>query len=198
MNRLKKLRKEKKLTQDELCLKLSEFYKDDSDFKTISKMNISNWENGKHEIKQDKAKYLANYFGVPVSYLLGLEDMTIRDSLTTLAGMQNGKIVPDPDFINKESQKQKELFDNIRIQMNYENKRLKLIDIEKNQERAKILLNLVHDFQLDIYKNLLNRETELSQNEEVAVDKMLSDLKIYSDEFLDLIKLISEARKNLR
>lgn len=60
MNRLKELRQEKKLTQEELG-KLFE----------VSKMNISNWENGKHEIKSDKAKILADYFKVSVGFLLG-------------------------------------------------------------------------------------------------------------------------------
>ena len=51
MNRLKELRQERKLTQDELCKNLVEFYENDTSFKPISKMNISNWENGKHVIK---------------------------------------------------------------------------------------------------------------------------------------------------
>ena len=73
MNRLKELRQERKLTQDELCKNLVEFYENDTSFKPISKMNISNWENGKHEIKPDKAEKLAKYFGVTVPYLLGYE-----------------------------------------------------------------------------------------------------------------------------
>lgn len=74
MNRLKELRQERKLTQDELCKNLVEFYENDTSFKPISKMNISNWENGKHEIKPDKAEKLAKYFGVTVPYLLGYEN----------------------------------------------------------------------------------------------------------------------------
>lgn len=62
MNRLKKLRQEKKLTQTELADEIG-----------VTKLSISNWENEKHDIKSDKAQQLADYFGVSVGYLLGLE-----------------------------------------------------------------------------------------------------------------------------
>ena len=63
MNRLKELRKEKGLTQTDLAELLE-----------VTKLTISNWENGKHEIKADKANEIANLFNVPVSYLLGYDD----------------------------------------------------------------------------------------------------------------------------
>ncbi|HFI0084582.1 TPA: helix-turn-helix transcriptional regulator, partial [Streptococcus suis] len=53
MNRLKKLRQEKKLTQEELASEIG-----------VSKMTVSNWENNKHAIKSDKAQALADYFEV--------------------------------------------------------------------------------------------------------------------------------------
>ncbi|AER18816.1 helix-turn-helix transcriptional regulator [Streptococcus suis] len=70
-NRLKALRNAKGLTQDELVLKLNSQI--NSGEKPISKMTVSNWENNKHAIKQDKAKLLADFFGVSVPYLLGYE-----------------------------------------------------------------------------------------------------------------------------
>lgn len=60
MNRLKELRQEKKLTQQELA-----------DMIGTTKLTVSNWENDKHVIKSDKAQALADYFGVSVGYLLG-------------------------------------------------------------------------------------------------------------------------------
>ena len=62
MNRLKKLRQEKKLTQKDLAEIIG-----------VSKLTISRWENGESNIKPDKAQQLADYFGVSVGYLLGLE-----------------------------------------------------------------------------------------------------------------------------
>ncbi|MDG3132603.1 helix-turn-helix domain-containing protein [Streptococcus suis] len=60
MNRLKELRKEKKLSQKEIAKKLS------FPLRTYQRM-----ENGESQIKPDKAEKLADYFGVSVGFLLG-------------------------------------------------------------------------------------------------------------------------------
>lgn len=80
-NRLRELRQENKLTQDELALELNKNLKKGE--KRVSKMTISNWENNKHAIKPDKAQKLAEYFGVPVGYLLGYDtDSGLLDTLS--------------------------------------------------------------------------------------------------------------------
>ncbi|HFR3403539.1 TPA: helix-turn-helix transcriptional regulator [Streptococcus suis] len=63
MNRLKELRKEKKLTQEELAGEIG-----------VSKITILRWENGERQIKPDKAQKLADYFEVEVGYLLGYNE----------------------------------------------------------------------------------------------------------------------------
>lgn len=63
MNRLKELRKEKKLTQKELA-----------DIAEVSKRTIQNWEDGTSNIKPEKAKKLADFFGVSIAHLLGYDD----------------------------------------------------------------------------------------------------------------------------
>ena len=40
----------------------------------VTKLTVSNWENGKHEIKADKANEIAKLFNVSVCYLLGYSD----------------------------------------------------------------------------------------------------------------------------
>lgn len=60
MNRLKELRKEKKLTQKELAEET------DIPYRTLQR-----WENGETDIKSDKAQELADYFGVHIPFLLG-------------------------------------------------------------------------------------------------------------------------------
>ena len=69
MNRLKELRKEKKLTQKELADKIN-----------VSKITVLRWENGERQIKPGKAKALADFFGVSVGYLLGYSDKEERSS----------------------------------------------------------------------------------------------------------------------
>ncbi|HEM3624366.1 TPA: helix-turn-helix transcriptional regulator [Streptococcus suis] len=84
-NRLKALRNKNGLTQDELVSELNSRLNPDE--KAISKMTVSNWENNKHAIKPDKAQKLADYFGVPVGYLLGYED-NLKEALKNLANSE--------------------------------------------------------------------------------------------------------------
>ena len=63
MNRLKELRKIKKMTQQELANIIG-----------VTKLTILRWEKGDRQIKSDKAQQLAEYFNVSVGYLLGYED----------------------------------------------------------------------------------------------------------------------------
>lgn len=71
-NRLKVLRTEKGITQDQLAEVINKRLKENE--KPISKMVISNWENNKHTIKPEKAQILADFFGISVSSLLGYGD----------------------------------------------------------------------------------------------------------------------------
>lgn len=80
-NRLKVLRTDRGLTQEELATIINNELKENE--KPVSKMVISNWENNKHTIKQDKAQKLADFFKVPIGYLLGYEsDDVLLDTLT--------------------------------------------------------------------------------------------------------------------
>ncbi|WP_270743799.1 helix-turn-helix domain-containing protein [Streptococcus infantarius] len=68
MNRLKELRKEKGLSQQALANELGVHYR-----------TLQNWENGKSNIKPEKAELLADYFGVSVPYLLGYDTKTLAN-----------------------------------------------------------------------------------------------------------------------
>lgn len=63
-NRIKELREQKHLTQEELAKKIN-----------VTKLTISNWENGKHKIKSDELKEIAKVFGVTIDYLVGDVDV---------------------------------------------------------------------------------------------------------------------------
>ena len=80
-NRLKILRTDEGITQDKLAEIINEKLKENENEKPISKMVISNWENNKHTIKQDKAQQLADYFGVSVGYLLGYDEADQMNNL---------------------------------------------------------------------------------------------------------------------
>ena len=63
MNRIKKLREEKKITQEELAFQLE-----------TSQQRISKLENQQVLMTEDFIIRCAEYFGVSTDYLLGLED----------------------------------------------------------------------------------------------------------------------------
>ena len=68
MSRLKELRQERKLTQQELAKEIG-----------VSKLTILNWEKGEHQIKSEKAQQLADIFGVSVGYLLGFNNDDVTE-----------------------------------------------------------------------------------------------------------------------
>lgn len=62
MNKLRYLREQKNLTLVEVAEKIG-----------VSKLTVLKWEHGTSQISIGKAKRLAEYFGVSVGYLLGLD-----------------------------------------------------------------------------------------------------------------------------
>ena len=64
-NKIKELRKKKKLTQEELAQKIN-----------VTKLTISRWERGERVPKSDKAQQLAEFFEVSVDYLLGYDNVS--------------------------------------------------------------------------------------------------------------------------
>lgn len=65
MNRLRELRKEKKITQEYLAKKIG-----------VEKLTISRWERGIHQIKLDSAEMLCSILGVSLTYLLGIDNVS--------------------------------------------------------------------------------------------------------------------------
>lgn len=60
MNRIKELRKEKKLSQNDLAAAFS-----------VAQNTVSQWETGSREMDASTALKMANFFGVSTDYLLG-------------------------------------------------------------------------------------------------------------------------------
>lgn len=77
MNRLYLLRESRKITRVELA-----------EIIEVSKLTVLKWEHGTSKISRREAKKLADFFGVSVGYLLGL-DTTENDSITDLIAKIN-------------------------------------------------------------------------------------------------------------
>lgn len=78
MNKLKELRKKQGISQKEF-----------SKLQDIPLRTLQSWENGESQIKQKKAKELADFFGVRVGYLLGYESNTDFVSSHVLQAIDN-------------------------------------------------------------------------------------------------------------
>lgn len=63
MNRLKALRKDKKISQSKLSKEIN-----------VNLRTIQRWEDGVNQIKPGKAQQLADYFEVSIGYLLGYDE----------------------------------------------------------------------------------------------------------------------------
>lgn len=63
MNRIKELRKQKKATQEEVAEAIG-----------VTRRGFQKWENGESQITLKNATQLADYFGVPLTYLLNQEE----------------------------------------------------------------------------------------------------------------------------
>ncbi len=70
MNRLKEIRKERNLTQEEL-----------SKIVGVERRTIGYWENGKSSIKPSKVKKLAEALNTSASYLLGTSDKPFQKNI---------------------------------------------------------------------------------------------------------------------
>ncbi|WP_247952581.1 helix-turn-helix domain-containing protein [Streptococcus oralis] len=68
MNRLKELRQKKGDTQEDVAKAMG-----------MTRRGYQKWENEESQIKSEKAKQLADYFGVSVGYLLGYE-MNLKEA----------------------------------------------------------------------------------------------------------------------
>lgn len=77
MNNLRNLREQKNLTLVEVAEKIG-----------VSKLTVLKWEHGTSQISIGKAKRLAEYFGVSVGYLLGL-DTPAKDGIAKLIDKVN-------------------------------------------------------------------------------------------------------------
>ncbi|PIA83742.1 helix-turn-helix domain-containing protein [Streptococcus parauberis] len=94
MHKIKEERKNRKWSQDKLAEEYNKKFKNDDDFKPISKMTISNLENGKHELKIGVAEKFSDLFDVQLSYLLGFTDVrTMQEEVSIMMDEFNSDFI---------------------------------------------------------------------------------------------------------
>jgi transcriptional regulator with XRE-family HTH domain len=87
--KLRELRNERNLTMDELVREMNSKYKTN-----INKGMVSKWENNKGEPRLEHGKYLADFYGVSLDYIIGLvgdyHDHYRNEEIETIAAHNDG------------------------------------------------------------------------------------------------------------
>ena len=164
-NRIKQLRNEHipKLTQENLANEIG-----------VSKLTISRWENEEVQIKPDKAKQLADYFGVPVGYLLGydvvlksIENKTDGDELLSVGDELLS-------ILNQMKWQQHELID------------LSFIDSKDEAEELKTDVKIAIEFLNNIIKAISKGDTA---NTKEYTKRLYQDVEFLNDIYFELCSM---------
>ena len=173
MNRLKELRQKKGDTQEDVAKVMG-----------VTRRGYQKWENGESQIKPEKARQLADYFGVNVAYLLGLEDK--QNILKIIQSNEFKKLLNDIDIekINELGSAYKNVEEHINNPVKYDNfgkgllnhsplymftiEELINADKEKNTNFADILINYIslNDYDKKIAFDLVQKLSERDNEKE--------------------------------
>lgn len=169
MNKLKILRKENNLTQDELAKKIG-----------VNLRTLQKWENGESSIREKNAKKLAKHFGVSVGYLLGYSDFREENDLI--------EKIDETDFFGdgELTENGKEFFSNLDIFLYF-------ALLRHHREQAETIANQIVGayIQKDTDKKLTEKELEIVDNilSYVSEEKQRGDeAMIFLNEVLGVIK----------
>ena len=167
MNRLKELRQKKGDTQEDVAKVMG-----------VTRRGYQKWENGESQIKPEKARQLADYFGVNVAYLLGFEDK--QNILKIIQSNEFKKLLNDIDIekINELGSAYKNVEEHINNPVKYNN-------------FGKGLLNHIPSYMFTI-EELINADKENNTNFADILINYIS-LNDYDKKIaFDLVKKLSE------
>ena len=173
MNRLKELRQKKGDTQEDVAKVMG-----------VTRRGYQKWENGESQIKPEKARQLADYFGVNVAYLLGFEDK--QNILKIIQSNEFKKLLNDIDIekINELGSAYKNVEEHINNPVKYDNfgkgllnhsqsymftiEELINADKENNTNFADILINYIslNDYDKKIAFDLVQKLSERDNEKE--------------------------------
>lgn len=182
-NKLKKLRKTKGLTLEQLKNELKQ--KQGVSFSTGQ---LSSYENGRRSPREESTwEPIADYFKVPVSYLLGFGPRTVGETMKILEAVSAG-IIPQDDEIAKkivESQKQTIKRSQEIAQQAYE--KYKDYDLVSNIKVFALLLENCDNIYTYIIRYVSPRlvQNELTETELKSLNTFISLLEEHGKEFKD-------------
>ncbi|NKN41203.1 helix-turn-helix domain-containing protein [Streptococcus alactolyticus] len=198
-NRLKELRKTKGLTLDELSKELKKKHG-----VLLSTGQLSSYENGKRSPREENTwRIIAEYFKVPISYLLGYDDnLTIGDAVEILEAVYAGDIPSNDEIVKKIIAQQKKTGKEAREIV----KKINALRFKRGQEIAQQAYEKYKDFDLvsnikvltvllencdNIYTNIIRYvsprlvQNELTETELKSLNTFISLLEEHGKEFKD-------------
>lgn len=183
-NRLKDLRKTTGKSQKGF---FNEIIKDELNL-GVTLRTYQNWEKPENEIKSKPANSLADYFKVPISYLLGYDDnLTVGDAMKILEAVSAGTIPPDDKIAKELLAKQKETAKRSQeiAQQAYE--KYKDYDLVSNIKVFALLLENCDNIYTDITRYVSPRlvKNELTETEIKSLNTFTNLLEEYSKVFKD-------------
>lgn len=194
MLRLKELRKEKGITLKELSQTLKERYN-----LIVSDGQLSNYENEKRRPRDETIwNDIADYFGVPVPYLLGYDDGTIGGVLELSALVQSGKLSID-SIDNKEIKEAVSMYSSMFRKASSSVKSLKneldeLAEHARNNDIAEEIKSAWNNENVGHYYHELKKIMFQISVKENFSDAELNELQSLKSELLALIDFLYEQR----
>lgn len=172
MNRLKELRKEKKETQKAMSKNFG-----------VPIRTLQKWENEEVQIKSDKAKQLADYFGVSVGYLLGYSKNKNVDFKLNFDGATipiNKEQFLALENVSKDMKKLKLATEAMNGNEDFLKNASKYYDYEKTSKRLTNYLFEIHGEIFDLLV-MLDRfpEGQLSKEQHESLYKLYSQLSYF-------------------
>ena len=135
-NKLKKLRKTKGLTLEQLKNELKQ--KQGVSFSTGQ---LSSYENGRRSPREESTwEPIADYFKVPVSYLLGFGPRTVGETMKILEAVSAGIIPQDDEIAKKIVESQNRTITNAKIAMEQNYEKTKGFDLISNVRFLSLLI----------------------------------------------------------
>ncbi|SFF98562.1 helix-turn-helix domain-containing protein [Streptococcus equinus] len=183
-NRLKDLRKTTGKSQKDFY---NEIIVDELNL-GVTLRTYQNWEKPENEIKSKPANSLADYFKVPISYLLGYDDkLTVGDAMEILNAVSAGTIPPDNEIAKELIAKQKETVKRSQeiAQQAYE--KYKDYDLVSNIKVFALLLENCDNIYTDIIRYVPPRlvKNELTEKELKSLNAFINLLEEHGKEFKD-------------
>lgn len=189
LNRLKELRKQKGDTLESLSKNLKEKFG-----LSLSTGQLSSYENENRSPRDNSVwDTLANYFGVPVAYLLGYEKMTVGDKLDVLTQINTGNLIPSDDFTQSLSEENKAFIEKTRRLYNRIKNKVKNVDLNEKQKEIDSLLSLTTELEREVLQKINYRDSELTEIEIEAIKLLINDLERYTKDLLDGIVFLKKA-----